>query len=67
MFDDSKEVQLSATVTQFDWSNPHIWTRLLVNDPMTGDATEWVIEGPLTNGMARRDWTKAFAEGRRQS
>ena len=58
MFDNSKEVQLSGTVTQFDWSNPHIWIRLLVNDPTTGDAKEWVIEGPSTNGMARRGWTK---------
>ncbi len=58
MFDNSKEVELSGTVTQFDWSNPHIWIHLLVNDPKDGNAAEWVIEGPSTNGMARRGWTK---------
>ncbi len=58
MFDNSKEVELSGIVTKFDWSNPHIWIYLLVNDPQSGTAAEWVIEGPSTNGMARRGWTK---------
>ena len=58
MFDNSKEVELNGVVTQFDWSNPHIWIRLLVSDGKAGTTAEWIIEGPSTNGMARRGWTK---------
>ncbi|HTK35843.1 MAG TPA: DUF6152 family protein [Caulobacteraceae bacterium] len=49
MFDASKEVSLSGTVKEFQYTNPHSW--LVVNIPdAAGKVTEWSFEaeGPST-------------------
>ena len=35
MFDATKEVTMSGTVKEFEWTNPHSWLRVTVNDPKT--------------------------------
>ena len=43
MFDSSKEVTVSGTVKEFQYTNPHSWIQLLV-PAATGAAVEWSIE-----------------------
>ena len=44
MFDAQKEVTLSGTVKEFEWTNPHSWLRVTVNDPKTGKPVLWALE-----------------------
>jgi hypothetical protein len=49
MFDSAKEVNVSGTVKEFQYTNPHSW--LVVNVPdASGKVTEWSFEaeGPST-------------------
>ena len=52
MFDNTKDVVLEGTVKEFQWTNPHTWTQVMV------DGIEWSIEGGSPNGLKRSGWTK---------
>jgi hypothetical protein len=58
MFDDKKEVTIVGTVKDFQWTNPHVWTQLLV-DNGKGGTDEWGIEGISPNSLARKGWSRA--------
>lgn len=45
MFDMHREVNLEGTVRAFQWTNPHVWIDIVVNDRTTGKAENWSIEG----------------------
>ena len=44
MFDATKEVTMSGTVKEFEWTNPHSWLRVTVNDAKTGKPALWALE-----------------------
>jgi hypothetical protein len=44
MFDAQKTVTLSGTVKEFEWTNPHSWLRVMVNDEKTGKPALWALE-----------------------
>ena len=44
MFDAQKEVTMSGTVKEFEWTNPHSWLRVTVNDAKTGKPVLWALE-----------------------
>jgi hypothetical protein len=44
MFDAQKTVTLSGTVKEFEWTNPHSWLRVMVNDEKTGKPVMWALE-----------------------
>ena len=52
MFDVAKEVTLSGTVREFQWTNPHSWLQL------EADGREYSIELGSPNSMSRRGWRK---------
>jgi hypothetical protein len=54
-FDRTKEVTLSGTVREFQWSNPHAWIQVVVMDDK-GRQTEWSIECGSPNMMMRTGW-----------
>jgi hypothetical protein len=56
MFDNAKVVSLNGTVSDFKWTNPHMWVKLVVADPVTRRPVEWMIEGPSVNGLSRIGW-----------
>ena len=56
-FDPDKVVVLKGTVTQWLWTNPHVWIHLDVNDANTGK-TEWRIEGRPPGVLARSGWSR---------
>ena len=55
MFDSQKEIMVSGTVKEFQWTNPHSWIQLNVPDAQ-GNMKEWSIEGATPNGLARQGW-----------
>jgi hypothetical protein len=61
MFDDTKVFELSGTVKELQWTNPHVWLQVVA----AGDAaTEWSIEGGSPNSLSRQGWrSTTFREG----
>jgi hypothetical protein len=43
MFDQTKQVTLTGTVREFQWTNPHSYIQLLVKDEQ-GQEQEWSLE-----------------------
>ena len=58
-FDPDKVVVLTGTVTQWKWTNPHVWIFLSVDDDK-GGKTEWEIEGRSPGVLARSGWSKTI-------
>ncbi|WP_133254988.1 DUF6152 family protein [Phenylobacterium hankyongense] len=54
MFDQSKKVQLQGTVKDWQFTNPHSWLQLLVDE--NGHQIEYSIEGASVNTLIRRGW-----------
>ncbi|HUO21922.1 MAG TPA: DUF6152 family protein [Caulobacteraceae bacterium] len=57
MYDIQHTLDLSGTVKQVRWTNPHIQFVLVVKTA-DGAATEWSIEAPSPLTLARRDWKR---------
>ncbi|MEQ1948991.1 MAG: DUF6152 family protein [Bryobacteraceae bacterium] len=56
MFDVEKTVTLKGTVKQFQWTNPHAWIQLSVEND--GAVTEWSLEGVSVNQLGRQGWKR---------
>lgn len=54
MFDKESVREVTATVREFQWTNPHVWIQILVEEG--GETTEWSIEGGGPNTLFRRGW-----------
>ncbi len=54
MFDDEKTLELRGTIKELQWTNPHIWIQVIVEDK--GTKTEWSLEGGSPNSLSRRGW-----------
>ena len=57
MFDNSKEVTLTGTIKEFQWTNPHTFTWVDVTND-AGVVETWAIEGMSPNYLGRRGWSK---------
>ena len=55
--DNSREVTVKGTVTEFTWSNPHpmMTVDVRAND---GRTEQWQIGGPALNRMEANGWTR---------
>jgi hypothetical protein len=58
MFDQDKETKLIGVIKEVQWTNPHIWVQVVVNDA-SGKAVEWSIEGGSPNGLSHQGWKRA--------
>ena len=58
MFDAEKTVALNGTVKELEWTNPHSWLRVMVEDPATHQLRQWSIELASTGQQTRIGWTK---------
>ncbi|MGA3295547.1 MAG: DUF6152 family protein [Candidatus Acidiferrales bacterium] len=55
MFDRDKQVPLTGTVVQFEWTNPHSWIQIDVpND--SGGSDRWSVECNSPNNLAKQGW-----------
>jgi hypothetical protein len=55
MFDPEKVKELTGTIKEFQWKNPHVWIQVLVQNP-AGAKEEWSIEGGGPNSLSRQGW-----------
>ena len=44
MFDNEKSMTVQGQVKEFEWTNPHSWLRVMVNDDKTGKPVMWALE-----------------------
>jgi hypothetical protein len=58
MFDQTKVVTLTGTVKELEWTNPHCWLRVMVENPQTHQPQQWSIEMASTGQQARIGWSK---------
>ena len=57
VFEMNAQKIVTGVVKQVDWTNPHIWIWLDVQNP-SGEAERWGFEGMSPNFLARRGWTR---------
>ena len=57
-FDGDKVIVLKGTVTQWKWSNPHVWIYLSVDDDK-GGKVDWAIEGRTPGQLLRSGWSRS--------
>src|SRR4051812_31424993 len=55
MFDDTKTVEISGTVKEFQWKNPHVWIQVTAKNT-DGSTKEWSVEGGGPNSLSRNGW-----------
>jgi hypothetical protein len=61
-FDKSRTLKLKGTVKEWQFTNPHSWLQLIVNEG--GQQVEYSIEGASVNTLVRRGWgAKTFKPG----
>jgi Family of unknown function (DUF6152) len=53
----STTVQITGTVTKFEWTNPHAWIWLEVPDAK-GGSVEWALECQSPSGLSRHGWNR---------
>jgi hypothetical protein len=65
MFDATKTTELTGTVKEFQWTNPHVWVQVNVDKSGgAGAKEEWSFEGGSPNTLSRQGWQKStFAPG----
>jgi hypothetical protein len=56
-FDGDKVMVLTGTVTEWKWTNPHVWIFLSVDDG-SGGKLQWEIEGRTPGQLVRAGWSK---------
>ncbi len=58
-FDGDKVMVLKGTVTEWKWTNPHVWIFLSVDDG-NGRKVQWEIEGRTPGQLIRAGWSKTI-------
>ena len=56
-YDATKTVMVKGTVTDFVWTNPHVFVKLDVTDD-SGNTVHWIIEGQNPVSMTQIGWSK---------
>ena len=56
-FDVSRSIELTGTVTRVQWTNPHAWLHIDVEDD-DNNVQSWAIELLGINALIRRGWTR---------
>ena len=56
-YDAKKPVTLKGVITKVEWTNPHVYFYIDVEDD-TGKVTNWALEMGPPNGLQRAGWTR---------
>jgi hypothetical protein len=57
VFDARQTIELTGTVAKVEWTNPHTWFYIDV-DNGDGDRERWALELGSPNNLIRRGWTR---------
>jgi hypothetical protein len=60
MFDREKEVTLTGTVREFQWTNPHAFIEVDVPGEKGGGAEKWSVEMNSPNNLTRQGWKSSM-------
>jgi hypothetical protein len=60
-FDGNDKLSLHGVVTKVDWTNPHTYIYIEVENDK-GEVEEWGMEMGSPNGLMRRGWTRNTLE-----
>lgn len=60
-FDGNSKIDLHGVVTKVDWTNPHTYIYIEVENE-DGEIEEWGLEMGSPNGLMRRGWTRNTLE-----
>ncbi len=55
MYESDLEITLVGTVHQLQWSNPHVFLYVVVQDE-NGETSNWALEGGSPNVLLRQGW-----------
>ena len=55
MFDRARTAELSGEIVEFQWTSPHVWIQINVENE-SGDVVEWSVEGSVPNRLYRAGW-----------
>jgi len=55
MFDKETVRQETVVVREFQWTNPHVWIQVYIENE-AGEQEEWSIEGGGPNSLFRAGW-----------
>jgi hypothetical protein len=55
MFDQTRQVTLKGTVKEFQWTNPHAWIEIEVQNEQ-GQPETWGVELNSPNNLIRQGW-----------
>jgi Family of unknown function (DUF6152) len=55
MFDSQKVKEITGTIKEFQWKNPHVWIQIYVQNA-GGAKEEWSVEGGGPNSLSRQGW-----------
>ena len=58
MFDRTKQVTITGTVKEFNWTNPHASFAVIVARP-DGTEEQWGVEMNSPNNLVREGWTRS--------
>jgi hypothetical protein len=54
-FDGNTTIELTGTVKEFQWTNPHTWIQIDVPNEK-GELVEWSVEGGSPGTLSRSGW-----------
>ena len=60
MFDREKEVTLTGTVREFQWTNPHAFIEVDVPADKGSTAEKWSVEMNSPNNLTRQGWKSSL-------
>jgi len=55
-YEPNKQIKLSGVVTEFKWTNPHVYMQIEAQDPASGETKRWLIECASTSILNRAGW-----------
>jgi hypothetical protein len=61
-YDAEKTITLTGTVTEVQWTNPHIFIYIDVTDEETGETENWALEMGGPNALLRLGWKRDSLE-----
>ncbi len=57
MFDRTRTIEVTGTVKEFQWTNPHVWIQLWVPDA-AGKQVEYGFEANAVRSLTQAGWTR---------
>ena len=55
-YEPNKQIKLSGVVTEFKWTNPHVYIQLDAQESTGGETKRWLIECASTSILNRAGW-----------